>query len=384
MAETVDGLQDLSLTWSGRALDIGRIEAELDKLRYMVAGQPAGGPGFALRTSLLNMVVYAEHEGTGQYASRAIEDLSTHHPSRALIVIARPSEEESHIEAQLAAHCHMSQALEQTVCCEEVTLNVAGRAAKHLRSIIVPLLVPDLPVYVWWMEGIPDDPHVFLELLEASDHMIVDSGRFADQPGAMLQLHKLAEQVTRPTVGDLNWGRLDAWRELLQQQKHLAEMRHHFSSVKSVEIRYARGEGDRSGQAFLYLAWLAGELGWTSSAVSSHGAGKFTLRAEEDRRVSVFLQPIDYPAIDPGLLVSLKIACQSETARALLTISRTGDPHHLTIRTEHRGGTTEDNVRIEQDTTSLMLMRELDAPHDAQYNRVLRAAVPLVMAARAS
>lgn len=384
MAETVDGLDDLALTWSGRALDVSRIEAELDKLRYMVAGQPSGGPGFAMRTSLLNMVVYAEHEESAQYASRIIEDLSSHHPSRALIVVAQPSDGESHIEAQLAAHCHMSQAMEQSVCCEEVTLHVSGRAAHHLHSIIVPLLVPDLPVYIWWTERLPEDPHLFLELLGTSDRLIVDSARFWDQPEELLRLARLSEQEPRSTVGDLTWGRLETWRDLLTQQQHVTEMRHHLASVKSVEVRYAGGATDKSGAAFLFAAWLAEELGWNTGAVSSHGAGRFTVRAAEDRRVSVHLLPVDYQLVEPGYLVSLKIACQSETASALLSISRTGDPHHLTIRTEHRGGVTEDHVRIEQGDVAEMLMRELDgAPHSSDYRRVLRLAAPLLSASRA-
>ena len=131
MAETLDsrnggGLQDLALTWSGRALDVSRIEAELGKLRYMAAGEPASGQGFALRTSLLNMVVYAEHEEGGLMASRVIEELASYHPSRALVVIANAAAEESLIEAQLAAHCHISRSEEQSVCCEEVTLRVGG------------------------------------------------------------------------------------------------------------------------------------------------------------------------------------------------------------------------------------------------------------------
>lgn len=385
MAETVDGLEDLALTWSGRALDVGRIEAELGKLRYMAAGAPAEGQGFALRTSFLNMVIYAEHPEGAQYASSIIEDLATHHPSRALIVVAHPHDGESHIEAQLAAHSHMSQALEQSVCCEEVTLHVAGPAARHLHSIIIPLLIPDLPVYLWWTEQLPQEPHLFQELLETADRLIIDSARFEDQPAALQRLAALSARETRAAVGDVNWQRLHTWRDLLSEQRSVAEMRHHLSSVKSVEIRYAKGHGgSKAGSAFLFLAWLAGELGWDTHGVSAHSSGRLTLRADEGRRVSAFIHAVDYPTLEPGRIVGVKIACQSETARALLSINRTGDPYHLTIRTEHRDGITEDSVRIEPGDAAGLLVRELDtAPQDGEFARVLNAALPLMMAARA-
>jgi glucose-6-phosphate dehydrogenase assembly protein OpcA len=324
MAQTLDpqdggGLQDLALRWSGRALDVSGIEAELGKLRYMAAGEPASGQGFALRTSLLNMVVYAEHDEGGLMASRVIEELASYHPSRALVVIASAAAEESLIEAQLAAHCHISRSEEQSVCCEEVTLRVGGPAALHLHSVIVPLLVPDLPVYTWWTEQLPADTHLFRELMETSDRVVVDSDKFDDELVGMLGLARLAEAVPRCTLGDLNWDRLEMWRDLLQQQRNITEMRHHLAFVESVEIRYAgNDETNKPGRAILFLAWLARSLGWDLGSVSSHGPQRFTLRADEDRKVSAYVHAVDLPTVQPGSLAAVKISCRSESARALL------------------------------------------------------------------
>ncbi|MEK7248362.1 MAG: glucose-6-phosphate dehydrogenase assembly protein OpcA, partial [Chloroflexota bacterium] len=357
---------------------------ELGKLRYMVAGGGSTGDGFALRTSLLNMVVYAEREEEMDFAGRVIEDLASHHPSRALIVLARPSDGESHIEAQLAAHSHISRSLEQSVCCEEITLRVTGPAALHLHSVIVPLLVTDLPVYVWWTAALPADSRLFLQLMEAADRVIVDSALFEDQPGDLLRLAELAEQP-RTTVGDLNWRRLEPWRDFFDRQQNIAEMRHHLSTVKSVEIRYADGHGaHKPAQAFLLLTWLARELGWDTQTLSTHGGQRLTFGADEGRLISAYLHAVKYPAVESGSLVSVKIACQSETASALLSISRTGDPYHLTVRTEHRGGAIEEHVRFEPAQASALLVLDLDAPpHDPEYSSILRTAVPLIMATRA-
>ncbi|HEY5638496.1 MAG TPA: hypothetical protein VIW01_00415, partial [Dehalococcoidia bacterium] len=124
MAQTLDH-EERELTWRGRAVDIDRIEAELTKLRYLTAGDPAAGDSFAIRTSLVNMVVHAEDDDTAAQASRVIEDLAAHHPSRALVVVARPSDDESQIDASLAAHCHPATGMEQQVYCEEVKLHVS-------------------------------------------------------------------------------------------------------------------------------------------------------------------------------------------------------------------------------------------------------------------
>ncbi len=382
MAEAVDGLQDLSLTWSGRALDVGHIEAELGKLRYLAAGEPAGGEGFALRTSLLNMVVYTQHEEGASHASRVIEDLASHHPSRAIVIVAQQSDEESHIEAQLAAHCHITQE-EHSVCCEEICLRVSGRAASHLHSLIVPLLVPDLPVHIWWSEPLPDDPHLILSLMESADHVIIDSARFAHQLQGLVHLAPLTEKVPQPMFGDLNWNRLTPLRELFQRQRQVADIRHHLSTVQSVEVRYAGNGPEVGAQAFLFLAWLAQELGWDTRSVAGRGKDHIVVRYYE-QKIDIYIKPVPYPTVEDGTIVSLKIACEAESRSALLTMSRTADPHHVIVRVEHMDEVGEDHLRIEPMEISGLLMREIDRPiRDPEFTRVLRAAIPLINAASA-
>ncbi len=385
MAETVSSLEDLALTWTGRAVDISRIEAELGKLRYMMVGDRSPGDGFALRTSLMNMVVYSERQEDTDMAARVIEDLASYHPSRAMIVQARPEPEESRVDAELAAHCHISRSLEQSVCCEEILLKVAGPAATHLHSVIVPLLVPDLPVYLWWTDQLPTNTHLITELLAVADHLIVDSSRFEDQLEDLVRLSRLTAQETRTGLGDLTWRRLDPWRELFHQQANITEMRHHLQWMRSVEVRYATGGGPpKPAQAFLLLAWLAEELGWNTHTLSAHGAQRLTFRVEEGRQISAYVHSVKYPAVEPGSIVGVKIACQSETASALINVSRTGDPLHVTVRTEHRGGVMEDQVRLDPLELPVMMMAELDAPlRDNSYRDVLRTAVPIIMAIRA-
>src|SRR2546426_12010211 len=87
MAEALDS-GPLTLTWSGRGVDPARIEAELVRLRYGAAGYSGAAEGAAIRTSLLNLVVYAANEAVADDACETLARLTGHHPSRALIIIA--------------------------------------------------------------------------------------------------------------------------------------------------------------------------------------------------------------------------------------------------------------------------------------------------------
>lgn len=381
MAQALDH-EDRELSWTGRAVDIDRIEAELTKLRYLTAGDPDAGESFAIRTSLVNMVVLAEDDDTAAQASRVIENLAAHHPSRALVVIARPSEDESQIDASLAAHCHLAPGMDQQVCCEEVTLHVSGRAAFHLHSIIVPLLIPDLPVVVWWTGPLPDKSHLIEELCDVADHFVVDSSRFADQLGDLSRIREFAS-LHNCAIGDLNYERIRPWRNLVEHHTGAGGLGEWLSSVKSAEIRYTEQARQTPAQAILFLAWLAVHCGWELGSVSARGSNRLTLRQDE-REIPVYLEPVKYEGIDRGWLVSIKLAFERDGEAALLSVSRTGDPLHVIVRTELPDGVRQDHVRIEACDSQTVLMHQLDtAPHDPEFVRLLTAAAPLIRAARA-
>jgi glucose-6-phosphate dehydrogenase assembly protein OpcA len=373
--------EDHSLTWSGRAVDIDRIEAELTKLRYLAAGEPDHGDGFAMRTSLVNMVVYAEDEDTAARSSRVIEQLAGDHPSRAIVLIARASDEESRIDASLAAHCHMAQGMEQRVCCEELTLRVSGRAGYHLRSIVVPLLIPDLPVAAWWTGAFPQDTRLIEEMCEIADHLVIDSARFHDQIADLFRIRQLAESHDC-AVGDLNFERTLPWRELFDQHAGSGRLAAWLSSIKSVEVRYADEWGHQtSGQAFLFLAWLAMRCGWNTAGVSAHGRHRLTIRHDE-RRIPAYLEPVRYDGVDRGWLVTIKLAFEDERGAAHFSLSRTADPLHVTIHVELPGDVHEHHVRIEASDSQSILMQQLDvAPRSHEFLRLLGVAAPLIQAA---
>ena len=380
MAQALDS-EGRELSWTGRSVDIDRIEAELTKLRYLTAGDADAGESLAIRTSLANMVVLAEDDETAAQASRVIEDLAAHHPSRALIVIARPSEDESRIETSLAAHCHLAPGLDQHVCCEEVTLHVSGRAAFHLHSIIVPLLIPDLPVVVWWTGPLPAESHLIEELCGLADHFVVDSSRFTDL-GDLSRMREVAA-LHDCAIGDLNYERLRSWRDLVERHTGAGGLGEWISSVKSAEIRFRQQAKQTPAQAILFLAWLAVHCGWELDSATAGGSNRLTLR-QDKREIPVYLEAVKYEGVDRGWLVSIKLAFERDGETALLSVSRTGDPLLITVRAELPDGVREEHVRIEACDSQTVLMHQLDtAPHDPEFVRLLIAAAPLIQAARA-
>ncbi len=369
-----------TLTWSGKAVDAGRIEVELARLRYNAAGEPSGGEGFAIRTSLLNLVAYAANEEAAREASQTIAGLTGHHPSRALIVIASPSESESRIDAQLAAHCHIASGLEQQVCCEEVVLNVQGRAANHIHSIIIPLLVPDLPVYVWWTGPLPRGRHLFEEMLEAADRFIVDSARFRHPTHGLSRVAHLCAETPDCAIGDLNWTRLAPWRQLLAQHSDTPDVRQYMDSIERLEISYVAGPTQHlPSQVFLLLGWMAERFGWATRGLQVRDTSHLTLH-QDGRWISVVFTSEQDAYLETGSLLAVRIHGNAEGADVSLSIGLTEEPLHVAIEVKTPDCQMEERVRIEAADPGEMLAAELDAlpGQSTQYEHILERVLPLI------
>jgi glucose-6-phosphate dehydrogenase assembly protein OpcA len=227
----------------------------------------------------------------------------------------------------------------------------------------------------------PDGSHALESLFQITDRLIVDSAAFPDQLVELRRLAAFAAKEPATGFGDLSWDRLATWRQMLQQQQQIAEMRHHLSSVEGIEVQYSARDGKRlPAQALFFLASLAGELGWEVTGVRKLGQGHLSL-SHHGRTIDLIVQPVDHPAIDPGCLTSVKITCRSDSAQAVLHVSQGRDPQRVTIRAEHRGTVTESLVLIPDTDTRTALARELDKlPRDPGFGLVLSRAVPLMVA----
>jgi glucose-6-phosphate dehydrogenase assembly protein OpcA len=61
------------------------------------------------------------------------------------------------------------------VCGEQVTIVAAGAAVDTAASAIEPLVVPDVPVFLWWKDIPHEEDKLFNRLVELTDRVVIDS-----------------------------------------------------------------------------------------------------------------------------------------------------------------------------------------------------------------
>jgi glucose-6-phosphate dehydrogenase assembly protein OpcA len=286
-------------------------EAAARAAAALAASQASDSEGrhVAARSSVLNLVVIAGDRATSEKCARIISGTAGRHPSRSLLISEVDPDAPSGIEAAIETIAFDAAGRRTETGAEMVHIAARGEAGHHLASIIVPLLVHDLPVAIWWPGQPGLESHRADRLLPIADRLIVDgSGWAGNGLDLLLQLARIADRrrpggrtgAQRPlVVVDFALVRQTRWREALASVYDLPDLRPHLGAVRSIDVTYAAAvEGDPDlttnvVRPLYHVAWLASRLGMT--VVESLGRVRAGHRAatlrQRDHQVAVSLKP---------------------------------------------------------------------------------------------
>lgn len=248
---------ELSASWQGTATDASAVERALGQmLRDLNPPAEPNNPHPRTRASVLNLIVHSRRGPAERDEIEPLLEVSERHPSRTLVLATDSEAAESGLDAAATARCRVGMGSPGRVCFEEVRLVARGALADHPAAVVAPLLVPDLPVVLWW-PGEPPAPEA--ELPRLCDQLIVESAGFG--AAGLDAIGRLIESLPGGrVVGDLTWWGLAPWREHLAQLFDAPTARVYQREITSARLRYVAGGSEV--QPLLLLGWLATRLGW--------------------------------------------------------------------------------------------------------------------------
>ncbi|MCL8010762.1 glucose-6-phosphate dehydrogenase assembly protein OpcA [Streptomyces sp. AS02] len=259
--------------------------------KALVQGRRAiGTPAVGM---VLTLVIVTDEENAYD-ALKAANDASHEHPSRTLVVIKRVSRSprdrtQSRLDAEVRVGADAGSG-------ETVVLRLYGEVSDHAQSVVLPLLLPDAPVVVWWPVNAPLDPAK--DPLGALAQRRVTDTYASEQP--VRELSARSDTYT-PGDTDLSWTRITPWRSMLA-----AALDQVVCEVRAVEV-----EGEEFNPSCELLAmWLADRLDVPVKRSLSSGPGLTAVRMDTDSG------PITLDRAD-GSLATLSIQGQPDRAVAL-------------------------------------------------------------------
>ncbi|WP_353941564.1 glucose-6-phosphate dehydrogenase assembly protein OpcA [Streptomyces sp. HUAS MG91] len=220
--------------------------------KALVEGRRAiGTPAVGM---VLTMVIVTDEENAYD-ATKAAQEASREHPSRTLVVIKRTARsprdrQGNRLDAEVRVGSDAGTG-------ETVVLRTHGEVSKHAASVVLPLLLPDAPVVVWWPVDAPEDPAKD-PLGALAARRITDAYAVEDPIGAL----ELRARSYAPGDTDLAWTRLTPWRSMLAAALDQAR----------AEIVSAAVESEAENPSAELLArWLGTRLGVEVERVTTDG-----------------------------------------------------------------------------------------------------------------
>ncbi|SDZ10569.1 glucose-6-phosphate dehydrogenase assembly protein OpcA [Micromonospora pattaloongensis] len=197
----------------------------------------AGGVASGMALTLIVVV----DEKSVREAEAAATIAAATHPCRLLVVVRSDIERDrSRLDAEIVVGGRLGP-------CEAVVMRMSGRLALHAESVVMPLLVPDVPVVTWW-NGVPPEEIATDFLGVVADRRITDSAQAADPVAALRQ--RAIDYAPGDT--DLAWTRITPWRTLVTGAFDTAEAR-----IVGATVVAPRSDPT----AALMTSWLAARLG---------------------------------------------------------------------------------------------------------------------------
>ncbi len=346
------------------AVDPRAIEDEFGRIWREASG--AGSDESSIRVRVLNLVAIASSDDDRDRFEDVMQVLPQRHPCRGLLAVAAPAYDR--LGATISAHCWPSGSARRHVCSEEVVLTGALHQQRELASVVLALLVPELPIAVWLMGEPALRGDLAARVLDAADSALLDSARFADLRAAYLGALALREERGL-RCADLAWGRLSVWRALIAQLFDGDDGARELDQIRAIEIR--GGDGLRSSEALLLGAWLAARLGLALADAKVDGQRLNAAFYDGTREVRLGIAPGGGRwALDEVRL---------RTLDADFLIERHADSGHMHVRENWDSGSLRRIVEQSpsDDASVLALMLDGASASDV-YEEALRMALALL------
>ncbi len=288
---------------SAHIIDPSKIQSELTKIWEGIDKVNKS------RAALFNLVIYIEHNKRLDYIRSITQKVIEKFPSRVIFISVDKDAPQG--ELKTAVSVLTASSGEFVITCDLIEIIASKDTQMRIPFIILPHLIPDLPIYLLWGE----DPSLKNPLLEElgsyATRLIFDS-----ESGSSLQefakgVLKQKEQF-KCDVADLNWARIEPFREILQSAFSSPLKIEELKEIKEMKICYNISESavfcHPKVQATYLQAWIATRLNWTLKEVKAEEKCTQITYQSEKGEVKVAFETKEISDLPMGMILSLELS----------------------------------------------------------------------------
>lgn len=313
---------------AGGLVTVDHLTTELARLWSRVTQQIEATEGHTpLHTNILTLVIVARGAAELRLAHATLDELAEHLPSRVIVVDIRAAG--GQIEAELSAHCLLHRS-EHPMCYDVVEIHAPSDQLQALPSLLEPVQMPDVPVFLWWVGEVNFASREFNRVTMLAERVMIDSSSYDDASAALLAYARyMRVNDSSCTITDLNWARSTSWRELIAQSFDNPMTRPLLGALQHIEVDF---DPVAEAQALLLVGWLGSRLGWTAHAARRSGSTlSLTARAASGMAINMDLNRQSSAGI--GLRAVRLLATRGQEGTRITVRRRTAELATVSIET---------------------------------------------------
>lgn len=215
-----------------------------------------------IKACLFNLIVYTEEPRRAAYFTEIVKKIKTQFPCRIMFIQTNPSDKGNYIHVQTKTEKNHDGT---GFICDEVHIEAAGQDVNRVNFLLLPLFVPDLPIYLLWGQDPTTEYAILPHLQSFATRLIFDAETTEDLQQFSRDMLNRINSSEIPII-DMNWARIEGWREVLAQIYDSSERLEQLATANQLTFHY----NDRPSKLFehpetqaVYLqAWLASRLEW--------------------------------------------------------------------------------------------------------------------------
>jgi len=322
---------------------------------FSTVWQETAGDGYdasSVRLRVLNFVAIVSGSDAEARWDRVMEAMPRRYPCRGILALLEPSA--AAVSASISARCWTAAGVGRHVCSEEVTLRGRVEQGRAVASVVLALLLPEVPVDLW-ITGAPLlSGDLVDELLEAADRLFIDSSLADDITATYGDALALVSDRSI-VVCDLAWHRLAAWRSLLAQFFDRDATIEELSRLRSIEI--AGGAASPSSEALMLAGWFVSRLGLSPADCSLEGGRLDATLYDGTRGIRLSVRP------DGEAGLPLRSATVT-TEGATFLVELHAASGHMHVCESLLAGASDRTVAMQPVDDASVLTQALDDPDD--------------------
>lgn len=278
-----------------------------------------------MRASLFNLVFYTPKSDRTNYIRTIAQKVIEKFPSRIIFITADKNAPDNFLETRVS----VIAAGEQDIACDLIQIDVSAQNKGKVPFLILPHILTDLPIYVIWADDPSKEDSLLTELQKMADRLIFDSECAENIPQFAKTLLSM-----NCDIADLNWGRMESWRNLLSSTFYSEERLADLKKTTTIQLFYNKRKTAEychtALQALFLQGWLACQLDWRLTQIKSD-QGNYSIEYERSGgKVQVALYPEEYPQIQSGSIVSVELITEDEIHFSFGRDLK--EPHQISMR----------------------------------------------------